>query len=185
MKKIFIAIAVLAVCALAACSDDQQTTWDEYSDWRELNDRWLDELKAKRNPDGTPYYTEVIPRWNPGTYVLMHYFNDPAENAGNLSPLYTSVVDVRYVGHDANGAGFDSSTLVTQYGRPGVARFNVNSVIQGWGIALERMHVGDTVELIVPYGAAYGSSINSGVKPYSNLRFNIRLEDIYKYEARP
>lgn len=185
MKKILLTIATIGLLAgFAACkSDDDETTWDKYADWRELNDNWLTDMQNRRNPDGTAYYTKLVPTWNPGIYVLIHYFNDRAETAGNLSPLYTSTVDVRYIGRDCQGVGFDSSTYVNTYG-DGIQRFACNSVIQGWSVALQDMHVGDSVELIVPYQAGYGSSTGMAVKPYSNLQFFLRLADIYKYEAR-
>lgn len=184
MKKIILFIAIFtAVGFLAACHDEQQTTWDQYADWRELNDDWLREQQARKNSDGTPYYETLIPVWNPSSFVLIHYFNDRAETAGNLVPLYTSVVDVRYIGRDCQGAGFDSSNLVNKYGKLGVQRFACNGTIQGWSIALMDMHVGDTAEIIVPYSVGYGAMTGSAIKPYSNLRFNLRLEDIYKYEA--
>lgn len=184
MKKIlpiFIALFVAAV-ALPGCNDSDD---DNYDDWRELNDAWLKELQARRNPDGTPYYKTVVPVWNPGAYVLIHYFNDRAETADNLTPLYTSVVDVIYKGYDCEGEPFDSSMTATAYGRKGVQRFQCNATIQGWAIALEDMHVGDTAEVIVPYAMAYGSTGGGVIKPYSTLRFNMRLYDIYRYEANP
>lgn len=184
MKKILLAIVLFASLGfMAACHDEQQTTWDAYADWRELNDSWLRDMQARRDADGKPYYQTLVPAWNPSVFVLIHYFNDRSETAGNLSPLYTSVVDVRYVGRDCQGTGFDSSTLVNRYGKPGIQRFACNSLIQGWGIALMDMHVGDTAEIIVPYNVGYGASTGTAIPPYSNLRFNLRLDDIYKYEA--
>ncbi len=179
---IILSLAVMAGVVVSCHDDDQQSTWDEYADWRELNDAWVKEMQARRNPDGSPYYQQLMPAWNPSTFVLIHYFNDRSLTENNLSPLYTSVVDVRYVGRDCEGAGFDSSTLATEYG-PGIQRFACNSTIQGWGIALQDMRVGDTCEIIVPYGAAYGAVSTGKIKPYSALRFNLRLADIYRYEA--
>lgn len=87
MKKLPI-LALLLTATFAACNDDgEQSTWQEYEGWREQNNAWLEEMKARTNDDGTPYYTLVRPDWNPGAYVLMHYFNDPAENADKLSPI--------------------------------------------------------------------------------------------------
>ena len=68
---------------------------------------------------------------------------------------------------------------------PGVYRSTVSNNIQGWAIAQTYMRCGDTAEVIVPYGVGYGASGSSAIKPYSNLRFNIRLLDIYKYELAP
>ena len=70
--------------------------WEEYAQWRESNEAWLKEQQALKNPDGTPYYKVIVPDWNPGSFVLIHYFNDRSETEGNLSPLYTSTIDTRY-----------------------------------------------------------------------------------------
>lgn len=186
MKKILPLIAIFASAALlGSCGSDDDNNIDlgDYQDWREQNDQWLKDLQERKNPDGTPYYTTVIPDWNPSAFVLMHWFNDRAETAENLVPLYTSVVDVRYIGYTCEGDTFDSSIGVTQYGTPGIVRLACNQTVQGWSIAMERMHVGDTCEVIVPYAYGYGATATSALKPYSTLQFNLRLADIYKYEA--
>ncbi len=184
MNKTLLTIAALATLAsTAACSDDKDTIdLSDYTEWREQNDKWVEELRAKTGEDGKPYYNVVTPVWNPGTFILMHSFTDPDETAGNLTPLYTSTVDVIYEGYDCTGRMFDSSKNETSYGRKGVSRFTLNRTIEGFAIALERMQVGDSVEIIVPYGAAYGTTASQNIDPYTSIRFNLRLVDIYRYE---
>lgn len=178
-------LAALLILAISACADKEQDTWEEYADWREANNAWLEELRQKRNSDGTPYYTTIIPEWNPGAFVLIHYFNDRALTEGNLSPIYTSTVDVRYKLHLYDGTPIDSSDLVTEYGAKGIYQAQLSKQIVGWGIALPQMRCGDTAEIIVPYGVAYGAQSTGVIKPYSNLRFNVRLENIAHYETAP
>ena len=185
MKKLLLLIAIACgAAAFSACnSDSDNITLSDYYQWRAQNEQWVRDQQARTNPDGTPYFQTIFPAWNPGIFVLMHWFNDRAETAGNLTPLYTSTVDVRYNGYNMNGERFDSSATTNAYGKLGVARFPINGLIQGWAVALENMHVGDTVEIIVPYAAAYGTSyMNDLIVPYSALRFNMRLEDIFSYE---
>lgn len=184
MKKLIflIALAVGLGCFTACNDDDNSISLSDFQEWRKQNDAWVTEMQNRKNPDGTPYYQTVVPSWNTSAFILMHFFNDRAETAGNLVPLYNSTVDVRYIGRDCEGEPFDSSTLVNDYGKLGIARFACNGVIQGWSIALENMHVGDTCEIIVPYNVAYGTSISGKIMPYSSLQFNLRLEDIYLYE---
>ncbi len=187
MKKLLALISCATVLGLgfSACNDDDDTyNLSDYQDWRKQNDAWVAEMQQRKNPDGTPYYQTVVPAWNPNVFILMHFFNDRAETAGNLVPLYTSTVDVRYIGHNCEDEPFDSSYNVNVYGKPGISRFACNGVIDGWAIALENMHVGDTAEIIVPYNVAYGVSYTGTILPYSSLRFNLRLDDIYKYEAK-
>lgn len=185
MKKIlFYALAAAAACMGAACTDDDaKTTWEEYADWREANIAWLEQLHSRTNEDGTPFYEVVTPSWYSGAYVLVHRFGEP--NTDNLKPLSTSTVDVIYQGFNYQGERFDSSLTQTAYGRPGVARFALNGVIDGWTAAFETMHVGDSAEIICPYNMAYGETyMSSMIQPYSALRFNVRLVDIYAYEKK-
>ena len=186
MKKIIIALSAIlaALCCVTAVScSDEKDTWEKYTEWRELNTQWLTELQTKTNPDGSPYYKTIVPSYAPGTYVLMHKFGDPEENADKLTPLYTSTVDVRYKLHLCDGTPVDSSSTPTVNG-PGIFRTSLNSVILGWPIALcGEVHCGDSVEIICPYDVAYGITGSGAILPYSALRFNIRLVDIPYYEA--
>lgn len=185
-SKIGLTAALLAVAVLTGCNDDKNSIdLGDYQDWRKANDAWVSELQTKTNSDGTPYYEIVVPTWNPGGFVLMHWFNDRAETAGNLIPLYTSTVNVIYEGYTKDDEMFDSSKSVNLYGRTGVQQLAVNRTIQGWAAAMERMHVGDTCEIIVPYAMGYGSTASTNLLPYTALRFNLRLTDIVGYESRP
>lgn len=180
-----IAVCTIVSMSLASCGDDDNNSINlsDYQKWREQNDQWVADLQKKTNPDGTPYYATVVPVWNPGAFVLMHYFNDRSETADNLVPLYTSVVDVIYEGYNMDDEIFDSSKSINRYGRLGVQRFSCNGTIQGWAIAMENMHVGDSCEVIVPYQVGYGTTMSGSIKPYTSMRFNLRLVDIYRYEG--
>ncbi len=186
MKRfpIYLLIISLSLACLCACSDDDNgINQSVYISWAEKNSEWLAEMQQRTNPDGTPYYQTIVPAWNPGSFVLIHYFNDTRETEGNLSPLSTSTIDARYIGRYCNDVAFDSSTTQTKWG-PGIYRVRLDAVIPGWTAAFETMHVGDTAEIIIPYAMAYGTSSTS-VPPYSNLRFNVRLVDIPYYEKNP
>ena len=188
MKKYtlpLIAALFATACAIVSCNSDDETTWEEYREYREANNEWLAELQSMKDENGDPYYKMIVPSWNPDAFVLLHYFNDPAENADKLAPLYTSTIDVRYRLHLYDGTPVDSSDNVTSYGAPGIYRARLNSLVQGWAIGLSQVHCGDSVELIVPYGVGYGAQSMDIIKPYSNLRFNIRLVDIPYYELAP
>ncbi len=184
LKLLFlVAVGTLVLTTSCNSDDDDKVNLSEYKAWRAQNDQWIIDMQNRKNPDGTPYYQVYVPAWNPGAYVLMHFFNDRAETADNLVPLYTSVVDVIYEGYTCEDKLFDSSKSVNRYGRTGVQRLSNNYSIQGWAIAMENMHVGDTVEVVMPYQVGYGASMTGSLLPYSALRFNLRLYDIYKYEG--
>ena len=184
MKKLTYIVLGVAALAAVSCSDDIKTNWETYADWRNANNEWLKEEMLRTNPDGTPYYTKIVTDWNPGAYVLIHYYNDRAETEGNLQPLYTSTVDTRYELHLYNGTAVDSSTNNTTPA-PGIFRTQLRNTVQGWAMALCDMRCGDTAQVILPYNVGYGAQDLGAMPPYSNLRFNIRLVDIPYYETAP
>lgn len=178
-KHIFLLILFLAPCLLSSCLKDEPNTSDE---WREDNNAWLAEQEQKKNPDGSPYYEKLTAVWNPNAYVLMHWHNDRSATAGNITPLSTSYVDVKYRLTDYKGLPKDSSYLRTNPA-DSIYRSQVNANIEGWVIGLTRMHVGDSVTMIVPYQCGYGATPNGSIRPYSNLVFDIKLKGIPGYET--
>ncbi|MFG6382577.1 MAG: FKBP-type peptidyl-prolyl cis-trans isomerase [Muribaculum sp.] len=175
MRKFpIIAFFVIAIVTLMSCKDDNNL--DDYKEWRSLNNNWLSELELSSGS----YYRKVIPSYDKGQYVLMHWFNDRNTTAGNLQPYYTSTVAVKYIGRLYNDEAFDSSYLATD----SLFVTKVNAVIPGWTIALQEMHVGDSVEVVIPYQSAYGTTGSGKILPFSNLKFNIKLVDIPNWETK-
>ncbi|MDE6458565.1 MAG: hypothetical protein K2L31_08210 [Muribaculum sp.] len=114
MRKLplILILGIVIAVAVSACKNDNN--WEDYAEWRDANNSWLEEKKSLTNPDGTPYYTEIRPGYDKGQYVLAHWFNDRSATAGNLSPYWTSTVDVKYIGRFYNDIAFDSSYLLTE-----------------------------------------------------------------------
>lgn len=180
MKKLITyAFCLLGVASLSSClSDDDDKP---YEDWRLANENWVAEQEALRNPDGTPYYTKVTASWNPNAYVLMHWHNDRALTAGNITPLSTSTADVKYLLRDYQGLGCDSSYLRTTPA-DSIYRSRVNTNVEGWVLGLTNMHVGDSVTMIIPYQWGYGAQSRGKLKPYSAMVFDLKLKGIPGYE---
>lgn len=183
MRKLpyIVLFAIALVVGITACSDNDNN-WDDYTEWREENDAWLAEQQALRGPNGALFYSKVVPEWYQGSGVLIHFYNDTNLTAGNLRPLSTSQVKVKYKGELYTGAGFDSSYLATD---SAVVFTNGPDLIMGWRIALSVMHVGDSVDVVIPWQQAYGINGNGGIAPYTNLKFSMKLVDIPNYELKP
>ena len=95
MKKF--PLLALFLLVLSACKlDPVRDVWKYYEDWRNENNAWLAQQEARTNADGTPYYQKVVPEFDRNAYVLIHYFTDRSATEGNLSPLISSTVDVKY-----------------------------------------------------------------------------------------
>lgn len=179
MRKLLYILPLLAIAlaTVSSCNDDDNT---DYTQWRQDNENWLVQQGGLLGDNGQAYYTRVSPDWNKAAYVYMHWFNDRSLTQENLTPLYTSTVSVKYIGRLYNDAPFDSSFLATD------SLFNttLGSVISGWTIALEKMHVGDSVRVLIPYLQGYGINGSGSIPPYSALQFDIKLVDIPLYEIK-
>ena len=181
MKKILLFIPALIASIALFSSCDGDDTWSDYSEWRNANNEWLLQQGMLLDEDGQAFYTRINPDWNKSAYVYIHYFNDRSKTAENLTPIYTSTVSVKYKGRLYNDVPFDSSynnvdSLFTT---------TIGGVISGWGIALQNMHVGDSVRVVIPSDQAYGSTSTGSIPPYSVLQFDIKLVDIPDYEKKP
>ncbi|MEE1206958.1 MAG: FKBP-type peptidyl-prolyl cis-trans isomerase [Muribaculaceae bacterium] len=181
LRKPFIALASAAIVAMASavvtsCDDDDDV--DKYKAWDTLNKAWVAEQAARTDADGNLIFKAVHPNYSPSSTVYMRFCEDPAANAENLRPLFTSYCTVNYTVRLYDGTLVDSAANYT-------SQLNSAMLIDGWSIAIQQMHVGDTIEAILPANVAYGATGSAAVQPYSALRFNIRLTDIPYYEVRP
>lgn len=177
--------AILATALFAACTGNESSNvWDDYADWRETNIQWIEEQAALTDAQGEPVYTKVVPSWNKKSYVLMRWYNDTTKTMGNFIPLYNSTCDVKYYGQLCTEEPFDSSYNSVSPA-DSLYRFMPSNMIKGWTIALERMHVGDSVEVLIPYEQAYGSASQGIIKPYSALKFQIKLVNVAGEFIRP
>ncbi len=176
--------ALALVASMTACNDDDtKDTWEQYAEWREENNKFFEEQQYLI-VDGRNFYSTLSPQWNTSAQILIRYLNDRSKTEGNLSPLLNSTVDVKYIGRLYNDVPFDSSYTQKTYG-DSIFRTQVNSLIDGWTIALQDMRVGDSARVVIPYTLGYGAQSLSVIKPYSTLVFDIKLVDIPYYEVRP
>lgn len=90
-------------------------------------------------------------------------------------PKETDVVKVNYKGTLLDGTEFDSS-----YKRNEPAQFQLNQVIHGWTVALQKMKVGSKFTLWLPADLAYGERGGGPIGPNQVLCFEIELLDIVK-----
>lgn len=82
----------------------------------------------------------------------------------------SSVVSVYYKGKTIDGKVFDDDT---QQGYPDV--FRLSELIEGWKIAIPKMHVGDKWEIFIPWDKGYGAHGEDGIPKFSTLIFEIEL----------
>lgn len=87
-----------------------------------------------------------------------------------ISPDVRSIVTVHYKGSLINGREFDNS-----YDREYLEAFRLSDVIEGWQLALQRMHIGDKWVIYIPYTMGYGSRASGPIPAFSTLIFEVEL----------
>lgn len=90
---------------------------------------------------------------------------------GKVSPR--SIVTVHYKGTLINGKEFDNS-----WKRDCPEAFRVNGLINGFQLALLRMHVGDRWMVYIPAEQGYGTRATGNIPGNSTLIFEIELISI-------
>ncbi len=168
MKKLFFAIIglVAATIVLSSCLGSDV---EDYQDWREQNDHWLDTVDMSG-------YNKVTATWAPYHEVYMKWYNDRRLTADSLSPLSTSTISVKYELEDIEG-----NLLDTSYRSNGDSLFTTvvnRKTIIGFQMAVMNMNVGDSVSVIIPYTAGYGKNAQGSLRPYTNLVYRIKLVSI-------
>ena len=106
-------------------------------DYKLQNERYLEALRAENDIRELP------------CGILYRVLEEG--NGGN-TPRLNSIVTVHYKGTLINGREFDNS-----WKRNYPEAFRLNEVIEGWQIALQRMHVGDHWIVYIPYAMGYGT----------------------------
>lgn len=180
---------VVALFAMTSCSEDDNTI-EEYADWKNVNDKYFDDLTSKVKDDmgwkrvRTWSKNEAAATSN-SDYILMQYI-DSDPNAKDEYPRYTDSVRVHYRGRlipspsYPKGYLFDSS--YSGEFDPNIAnptKFAVKDVVDGFSTALMNMRRGDSYQVYIPYQLGYGESDNNSIPGGSTLIFTIRLVDFW------
>lgn len=133
----------------------KKSNMEKKEEYKEKNLQFLQELSLQDGVFGLPcgMYYKVL-----GT------------GTGTISPNVRSIVTVHYKGSLINGRVFDNS-----YERSCPEAFRLGELIEGWQLALQRMHVGDKWVVYIPYTMGYGSRASGAIPAFSTLIFEIEL----------
>ena len=197
MKKygiyILFALAAVLSTALASCSEttDEDT---EFADWQNRNEQYFDqkynEVKALADAGNADW--KILRGYTLESNVATHSYDHILINVlkqgdGDGCPLYTDYVEVHYSGRlmptesYKNGYEFDKSWTGDFYEATALpAKLAVNGVVEGFGTALQHMHIGDKWRVYIPYQLGYGNQASGSVPAYSTLVFDIELVHYYR-----
>ncbi len=124
--------------------------------YAQANREWL-EKKAREEG------VQALPG---GVYYKVLASGDP----DGRRPFPRSVITAHYTGKTIDGRVFDESRC----GNVPLA-VRLSDLIEGWGIALRHMTVGDRWEIYLPAERGYGALSQPGIPAHSTLVFDIEL----------
>ncbi len=183
-RIIYLLVGAATLLSLSSClkESEEETNEEKYKQWKLDNEAFIQNASLQRDEQGEPFYTRAVPVWAPQIYALLRWHNDRSLTADSLRPLSNSTVNVIYSGELYDGTEFDNSYSMTTNG-DSIYQTQPQTNIPGFWIALENMHVGDSVTAVVPWQAGYGYTGTSGIKPFSTLVFHIKLKSIVHYQT--
>ena len=162
---------------LAMSPEEAQKVMVEFAkEMQAKEEQKLEELSVKNTKEGEAFLKqnatkEGVIKLESG--VQYRFIKEGAKDAA--TPTAESVVKVHYTGRLTDGAEFDSSAG----GEP--AEFPVSGVVRGMTEALQKMKVGDKIELVIPSDLAYGPNGSMPViGPNAVLIFDLELIEIVK-----
>ncbi len=193
MKKIFL-LLLLPALLLASCKEED-TSVEEYANWKEVNDV---AFKAKYsaaiasttdNLDTIRCYSMAAkPSTVPTDFIVVQKLDRVNElvkpDSPTGSPIFTDSVAVSYRGRlqpsatYSEGLVFDQTFTSKEYNHQLAksGKLLTSTLVAGFCTALQHMKVGDHWIVSIPNELGYTSRGTSSIPAYSMLTFEIVLE---------
>ena len=91
-------------------------------------------------------------------------------NGSDTNASVSDTITIHYEGKLLDGTVFDSS-----YERGEPATFPLGRLIEGWKLAIPKMGLGETIEIVIPSDLAYGPSGGGPIPGGATLIFKVKL----------
>ena len=164
---------------------------NEYANWEQRNNEMIEQWAANSSLRKIKSYAKD-PNVTGKNYDYI-YVEVLEQGNGTESPLFTDTARVAYRGRTIStpsypeGIVFDESYLGDfSWRTAGMRDFCCASVVEGFTTAVINMHIGDRWRVYIPYQLGYGTSSSSLMEAYSNLIFDIALQDFWHVnDSRP
>ena len=191
MRQQYIIVVLLAALCMMSCKEEDNTV-QEYANWQAKNEAYFEQAYAEYSSgtNGKMLLKRLtlsdsisITDANHDDCILVDVIESGINDG--TRPLYSSTVYVHYRGwlipspSYPLGYQFDSSYLNefdAEVAEP--AELKVNSLVEGFSLALQHMSRGDHWRITIPYALGYGETGSGTTVPgYSTLIFELWLDD--------
>lgn len=201
LKYIWLAVILFPLMGMVSSCSDETTEEEEFENWQQKNDAYLNELAA--NPRYKKILTYTKDATTPGLTAADYIYVDVLESgSGTETALFTDSVLYTYRGSlipsksYADGYVFDQTFLGDfDWSTAGMlkacASWNTYTSgtslwTEGFCTALQNMKKGDHWKVYIPYQLAYGEAGSSSIPGYSIIIFEMAVADVWHPgEIRP
>ena len=185
LKYILLALILFPLVGMVSSCSSDDSEEDEYANWQQRNDAVVSQWSNNSALRKIKSYTKD--QTTGGTSNDYIYVEVLEEGAGTESPLFTDSVWVAYRGRlipttsYPEGYVFDQTYLGGfSWTTAGMTDFAITSSLRdGFSTALMNMHKGDRWRVYMPYALGYGTVVSGTIPAYSNLIFEIALQDFW------
>ncbi len=194
IKRIFPFILSVVAFTISSCVDSSSDSYEIDEEWMLRNEREFFKLAA--DPEFNVIYGIV----DPGRYILWkesdywassQAYNDDEAILPAVSPEFNDTVRCRYHAYYLDNTGekvvFDSTEERTAFSTADPNKvgknFAVNTLIDGWRVALYHMKEGDEWFIVIPYPLSYGMYQYGYIPGCTTLYFHMMLEKVTKLKS--
>jgi FKBP-type peptidyl-prolyl cis-trans isomerase FklB len=167
--------------AVASCSEQTDEETDEYANWQQRNEQYVETLSTKYQR--LKNYTKD--QQAEGAAADYIYYEVLEQGRGSTdSPLFTDSVRISYRGrlipttNYPEGYVFDQTFAGTfSWQTTSTITGPASGFVEGFTTALLHMHTGDRWRIYIPHQLGYGTTDKTSIPAYSTLVFDLALVD--------
>ena len=169
---------------VSSCSEENEEV-GEFDNWQERNEEAINQWASDSSFKKIKTYSKD-PN-SEGTNSDYIYVKVLETGDGTDSPLYNDTARVAYRGHFIPTVSYPEGYVFDQtylggfsWTTAGMTDFAITSSLRdGFSTALMNMHKGDRWRVYMPYALGYGTVVSGTIPAYSNLIFEIALQDFW------
>ena len=184
-KHILLTVILFPLVGMvSSCSEESEET-GEFDNWQQRNEEAVNQWAA--NSSFRKIKTFSKDSSTAGANSDYIYVQVLETGNGTDSPLYNDTARVAYRGHFIPTASYSDGYVFDQtylgdfsWATAGMTDFAISSSLRdGFSTALMNMHKGDRWRVYMPYQLGYGTTVSGSIPAYSNLIFDIALQDFW------
>lgn len=184
-KYILLTVILFPLLGMVSSCSEESAETGEFDNWQQRNEETVNQWAANTSMRKIKTFSkDPSAAGNNTDYIYVQVLET---GNGTDSPLYNDTARVAYRGHFiptksySEGYVFDQTYLSDfSWSTAGMTDFAISSSLtDGFSTALMNMHKGDRWRVYVPYLLGYGTTSSGTIPAYSNLIFDIALQDFW------